>query len=136
MDSKKKEMFTQQLNDLANSNEQFCVALAAAEDAASVQQVLAENGFDVSIDEVEALYAEGAKQISEYISSKTSDELAESQLSEVAGGGFLSGTLRLVVSTAVGFGYGCLCGVAPGFYSGAPYVAGGLAAWTTAGYRK
>lgn len=136
MDTNKKEMLTQQLNNLANSNEEFCKAIASAEDAASVQHVLVENGFDVSIKEVEEMYADGVKQISEYINSGAADELTEAQMGEVAGGGLLSGTLRLVVSVAAGFGYGCLCAVAPGYYAGAPYVAGGLATWTTAGYLK
>ncbi len=126
-------VMTQQISDAVMANEAFLKALVAAENAASAQQVLKDNGFDLSVEEVEALYRDGAQNICAHLDN---GELAEDQLDDVAGGGFFRGTLRLAVSGAAAFGYGMLCGVCPAASAGAPYVAGGLSIWTAAGYKK
>lgn len=132
MENIRKEMLAQQIVAEVNNNEEFAKAFVSAEDAAAVQKVLKENGIEVTLEEVEEIFVDGANGIL----NNQADELAEDQLDDVAGGGAIRGTLRLAVSCAVGFGYGCLCGVCPAAYAGAKYVAGGLAIWTAAGYKK
>ena len=131
MENNRKEMLAQQINAQIN-NEEFAKAFVSAADAASVQKVLQEYGIHITLEEVNDIFVDGATSIL----NNQADELAEDQLDEVAGGGALRGTLRLAVSCAVGFGYGCLCGVCPAACAGANYVAGGLAIWTAAGYKK
>lgn len=136
MDQAKKEMLAKKILEAVNENNDFCKAFVAAEDAASLQKVLKSNGFDVTVEDVEAMFAEGLKEILTVKEGAAATELSEDQLDDVAGGGFFRGTLRLVASSAVGFGFGCLCGVCPAAAAATPYVAGGLTAWTTAGYLK
>ena len=128
-----KELISQQIIEAMTNDEAFCRAFVSAEDAASVQKVLVDNGFDFSLAQVEEIFAEGVQAIMKH---NESDELSEDMLDNVAGGGFLRGTLRLAVSAGVGFGYGCFCGLCPAASAGANYVAGGLAIWTAAGYKK
>ena len=131
----KKEL-TQTLFDAVNGNEVFCKSLLAAEDAASAQKVLNENGFDVTKEDVEAIFVDGLNEILKFKESATVDELSVGQLDNVAGGGFLKGALRTVASAAAGFGFGVVCGVCPAASAATPWVVGGLAAWSTAGYLK
>ena len=131
-----KEMLAQKITEAVNENNEFSKAFLAAEDAASLQKVLQDNGMDVTAEELEAMYSDGVKDILKVKEASEAEELSEDQLDDVAGGGFVSGTARLAVSGAAGFAYGCACGVAPGLAAGAPYVAGGLAAWTASGYMK
>lgn len=136
MDKTKKDIISQRIIDAVNNNADFCKAFVAAEDAASVQKVLCENGFDVTLAEVNELFSEGVGEILKFKESGVDGELSEDQLAEVAGGGFFRGALRTVASAAAGFGFGCLCGVCPAAASATPYVVGGLTAWSTAGYMK
>lgn len=137
MEQTKKELLTQQILSAVNDNEEFCKAFVSAEDAASLQKVLNENGFDVSLTDVEAMFADGLSEILKFKDSDAANgELSENQLDDVAGGGALRGTLRTVVSAGVGFGFGCLCGVCPAAASATPYVVGGLTAWSASGYLK
>ena len=128
-----KELYQAIMADLTN-DEEFVKAFISSADAETLCGVLAAKGYDVTVDDVNEMFVQGAKGIVAYL--ENSDELTAEQLEEVAGGGFLRGTLRLVGSCAVAFGYGALCAVCPGAYAGAPYVAGGLAVWTAAGYMK
>lgn len=131
MEKISKEMLTQDILDKVNGDEAFCKAFVSAETAPALQKVLADHGFALSVEEVEAIYTAGVKGI---LAVNSGDELTEDQLEDVAGGGVLRGTLRLAVSAGVGFGYGCLCGLCPAACAGANWVAGGLTVWTTAGY--
>lgn len=130
-----KQVLAQKLTEAVNENNDFCKAFTQAEDAASLQKVLQANGFEVSVEEVEAMFADGLKEILKIKEEAAGAELSEDQLDDVAGGGFVSGTARLAASAAAGFGYGCLCGVCPAAAAWTPYVAGGLTAWTVAGYK-
>jgi len=136
MDKSKKDIISQQIIEAVNGNTEFAKAFVAAEDAASVQKILCENGFDVTVEDVQALFSEGVSEILKVKESGVNGELSEDQLAEVAGGGFFRGALRTVASAAAGFGFGCLCGVCPAAASATPYVVGGLTAWSTAGYMK
>ena len=132
----KKEILVQQIFDEINTNEVFCKALFSVEDAISAKKVLKAYGFDASLEDVEAVFEDGKNEILKFKESGVSNELSEDQLCNVAGGGVLRGALRTVVSVAGGFGFGVLCGVCPAAAAATPYVAGGLAAWSTAGYLK
>lgn len=136
MTNAKKELLAQKIMASANENGEFIKAFAAVEDATSMEKFLNENGFEVSLEEVEALFAEGLQEILKFKDSATEEELSEEELSDVAGGGFFSGTLRLVASSGAAFGFGALCAVCPAASAASPYVVGGLTAWTTAGYMK
>lgn len=136
MENAKREMLAQKLMDAVNNNDDFCKAFVSAEDAPSVQKVLKENGFDVSLEDVEAIFLDGLNEIKKLKSTAPADVLSEEQLDDVAGGGAIRGTLRFIASGAAAFGYGCLCGLCPAASVGTPYVAVGLAAWTTDGYLK
>ncbi len=115
-------------------DEEFFKAFISSENAEALCGVLTARGYGVTVDDVNEMFVRGAKGIVEYMENK--DELSQGQLEEVAGGGFLRGTVRLIISGGVAFGYGAFCGICPPAYAGAPYVAGGLAIWTTAGYMK
>lgn len=134
MDHMKKEMLSKRIIDEMNNDQEFCRAFVSSADASSLQKVLSDHGYEITTEEIEALYGEGVNGIMNYEAS--GEELSEDQLEDVAGGGFLRGTLRFAASCAVGFGYGCLCGVCPAAYAYAPHVATGLAVWTAAGYVK
>ena len=131
----KKEL-AKQIFDAVNENEDFCKALLSVEDAASAQKVLKENGFNVTQDDVEAIFKDGLDEILKFKESGAADELSVEQLDNIAGGGVVRGVLRTAVSAAGAFGFGMLCGVCPAACAATPYVAGGLAAWSTAGYLK
>lgn len=135
MDIMKKEMIAQRVIEALNNEEAFAKELLAAEDAATAQKVLCANGFEVSVEEVEAIFADGMNEIKKF-QNPASEELSADQLDDVAGGGVVRGVLRTAASAAAGFGYGLFCGVCPAASAGAPYVAGGLALWSTAGFKK
>ena len=136
MEQTKKEMLARKLVEAVNENNDFCKAFVGAEDAASLTKVLNDNGFEFSTEEVEEMFADGLKEILKVKESATTDELDESELEDVAGGGFVRGTLRLVASGAAAFGFGAFCSVCPVAAGASYYVAGGLAAWSTAGYMR
>lgn len=115
-----------------NENEEFLKKFVECENAGQLKEVLSCNGFQVSEDEIQQMFDAGVKGIL----ANDDDEFTEEQLDNVAGGGFLSGTLRGIASGAAAFGYGALCGICPAAYAYAPHVATGLAVWTAAGYMK
>lgn len=133
MEMTKKEMLAQKITAAVTEDQDFYKEFISAQDAATLQQVLRNHSFEFTVDEVEALFHDGAAEIVKHTSM---DELSEEDLDDVAGGGFFRGTARLIVSCGVAFGYGALCGVCPAAYAGANYVAGGLTVWTAAGYMK
>ncbi len=135
MENTRKEVLAKKISDAVNENEALCIALASAEDAAAAKKVLNENGFDVSTEDVEAIFQDGLNAILKFKESAP-DELSEGQLENVAGGGFFRGMFRTAASAATGFGFGMLCGVCPAAASATPYVVGGLAAWSAAGFRR
>lgn len=136
MEQTKKEMLAQKIMEAVNENNDFCKSFVAAEDATALQKVLNDNGFDVTVEDVEAIFADGLKEILAAKENAMAEELSEDQLDDVAGGGFFRGTLRTAASAAAGFGFGCLCGLCPAASVATPYVVGGLTAWSTAGYLK
>lgn len=131
-----KELLAQKLTEAINENNEFCKAFTAAEDAASLQKVLKDNGFDATVEEIEAMFADGLKEILKIKEASKGEELSEDQLEDVAGGGFVRGTLYTAASAAAGFGFGCACGFCPALSAATPYVAGGLAAWSASGYMQ
>ena len=133
MEMSKKEMLAQKITAAVTEDQEFYKAFISAQDAATLQKVLSDHGFDFSVDEINDLFRSGAAEI---VKQNSGNELSEEDLDDVAGGGFLKGTMRLIVSCGVAYGYGALCGVCPAAYAGAKYVAGGLTAWTAAGYMK
>ncbi len=135
MDEMGKKLRNQQIADALSTNEEFLKAFVTATDAATAQKVLMDNGFELSLQEIEEMFQTGVKEINKYQES-ASEELSQEQLEEVAGGGKLRGLLRGIVSSAAAFGYGALCAVFPPASAAAPYVVGGLAAYTVAGAMK
>ena len=129
----KKEMLAQKITAAVTEDQEFYKAFISAEDAAALQKVLQNHGFDFTLDEIDALFRDGASEI---VKQSSTGELSEEDLDAVAGGGVIRGTARLIVSCGVAFGYGALCGVCPAAYAGANYVAGGLTIWTAAGYMQ
>lgn len=125
----------QAIMDDMTCDEEFVKAFVSSGDAETLCGVLTAKGYDVTVDDVKAMFEQGSQIIVERLGND-GDELTAEQLEEVAGGGFLRGTLRLVVSCAVAFGYGAFCAVCPAAAGGSTYVAVGLGAWTTAGYLK
>ncbi len=136
MTTTQKENLYKQIAEELKNNEEFLKAFAAAENENAMLKLLTEKGYEVSLDDVREMYEEGEKEILKHKEDANNDELSEQSLESVAGGGWLRGLLRTAVSVAVGFGYGCICGVVPGAYAGARYVAGGLAYWSARGYNK
>ena len=134
MTNEKKESLAKKIMTSANENGEFVKAFAAVEDAPSLEKLLNANGFEVSLEEVEALFAEGMQEISKYKDSATDGELSEKELSDVAGGGFILGTFVLAGSSVAAFGWGALCAVCPLAVTATPYVVGGLTVATTAAY--
>lgn len=132
MEMTKKELLVEKITASVNEDQEFYKAIISAPDAATLQTVLKENGFDFTIAEIEECFTDGVTEILNY----QAEELSENQLDDVAGGGFFRGTARLIVSCGVGFGYGVVCGLCPAASAGAGYVAGGLAIWTACGYKK
>ena len=131
MELTKKELLTQRITASANEDQEFFKAFIGAQDAPTLQKVLQDNGFEFTLEEIDEFFSDGVDGI---LAHNNGGELSEDQLDDVAGGGFLKGTVRLIVSGGVAFGYGALCGICPAAYAYAPHVAGGLAVWTTAGY--
>ena len=131
MELTKKELLAQKITASANEDQEFFKAFISAQDAPTLQKVLQDNGFEFSLEEINELGSDGVSGI---LAHNDGGELSEDQLDDVAGGGFIKGTARLIVSAGVAFGYGALCGVCPAASAGAPYVAGGLSVWTAAGY--
>ena len=127
------ENITKKITAAVTEDMDFFKAFISAQDAPALQKVLKDHGFELTLDQIEALFASGVNGI---LDANKAEELTEDQLDDVAGGGFLRGTARLVVSCGVAFGYGALCGVCPAACAGANWVAGGLTVWTAAGYAK
>ena len=125
------ENITKKITAAVTEDMDFFKAFISAQDAPALQKVLQDNGFEFTLEEINEFFSNGVDGILTY---NESAELSEDQLDDVAGGGFIKGTARLIVSSGVAFGYGALCGICPAAASGAPYVVGGLTAWTTAGY--
>lgn len=135
MKQEMKEQLSRKLTESINETSEFAKAFVSCENAAALRKVLQDNGFDVTEADVEELLHEGGEAIRKY-QDTASDELSDTQLDEVAGGGALRGTVRLVASCALAFGFGALCGVCPAAAVATPYVASGLTAFTTAGYLR
>lgn len=133
MEMTKKEMLAQKITAAVTEDQEFFKAIISAQDADTLQKVLMNHGFDFTVEEINTFFRDGAAEI---VNQTSANELSEGDLDAVAGGGFIRGTGRLIVSCGVAFGYGALCGVCPAACAGANYVAGGLAVWTTAGYLK
>lgn len=127
------EMLTKKITDAVTNDLAFYKDFISAQDAVALQKVLQNYGFDLTLEEIEDLFSNGVSTILDHTQS---GELTEDQMDDVAGGGFFAGTGRLIVSCGVAFGYGALCGVCPAAAAGANWVAGGLTAWTAAGYMK
>lgn len=132
MEMTKNELFSQKFIDAVTNDMDFYKAFISAENPAALQKVLKDHGFEATIEEIEDCFKKGVNEIL----SNNANELSEDQLEDVAGGGAIRGTARLIVSCGAAYGYGCLCALYPPAFSGAKYVAGGLAIWTTAGYKK
>lgn len=126
------EKINQEIADLVSHNEEALKALVSSPDAPAVQKALKDYGIEITLEEVQSLYEEGARGIL----NAQDQELSAEDLDDVSGGGFWAGTLSLALSCAAGFGYGCFCGVCPAAYAYAPRVAVGLAAVTVAAYKK
>ncbi len=131
-----REMFAQEIREKLSRDEDFLQALAAAENAGDARQVLLENGFDMSLEQVEALFADGERQVEKFLENGMDCELSEDELEDVAGGGVIRGLVRGAVSCVAAFGFGCVCGVCPPAAAATPYVVGGLTAFTTAGFLR
>ena len=123
MEMTKKEMLVQKITAAVTDDQDFYKDFISAQDAPSLQKVLQVHGFDFTVEEVEEFFSAGVDVI---LNQSEAGELSEEQLDDVAGGGFLRGTARLIVSSGVAFGYGALCGICPAACAGAPYVAGVL----------
>ncbi len=136
MEMMRKEMLVQQTMEMVNEDEGFFAALIGAEDAATVKKVLDEKGVEVSLEEVETLFRDGAQTILEHKDALESGELSLDQLDDVSGGGWGRYLVRGTISVAAGYGYGVFCAFCPTAYAFAPKVAVGLAAWSAAGYFK
>ena len=127
------ENITKKITAAVTEDMDFFKAFISAQDAPALQKVLKAHGFELTIEQIETLFAGGVSNI---LDANKAEELTEDQLDDVAGGGFFRGTARLVVSCGVAFGYGALCGVCPAACAGANWVASGLTVWTAAGYMK
>ena len=134
MEMTNRERLSRMIMTVGQDDEEFLRAIVSAEDAPSLQKVLNEYGFAFTTEELEEIFSEGVEGLNRLAAAD--GELSEMQLEEVAGGGFVRGTLRLAGSCVAAFGFGCLCGICPAAYAATPYVAVVLAAWTTAGYMK
>ncbi len=136
MEKMRKETVVQQIFDAVSINEDFGKALLMAEDADSAKNVLNANGFDITVEDVEAIFKDGLDEILKFKESGVANELSDNQLDNVAGGGVIRGTLRTAGSAIAGFGFGMFCGICPAAATATPYVVGGLAVWSAAGYMK
>ena len=123
-----REMFVQEILEKLSHDEAFLQALAAAENAGDARQVLSENGFDMSLEQVEALVAAGEHQAEKFLENGMDCELSEGELEDVAGGGVIRGLIRSKVSKAALFG---LAAIAPRTI---PAAACKLGRWSAEGY--
>lgn len=136
MEKSTKDTLAQRIVDTLSENNGLGRSLMMAEDALAAQKVFVDNGIEITLEEVNSIFNDGVDEILKLKTSSANGELSEKQLDDVAGGGFWRGTFRTVASMAAGFGFGCLCGICPAASAATPYVAGGLAVWSTAGYLK
>lgn len=135
MEMTNKEILAKQISDALNTNEEFCKALLSAEDATSAQKVLNENGIDVTIEDVEAIFNDGMDELKKF-KDNADRELSDQQLDDIAGGGVVRGVLRTTGSAVAAFGMGMACGANPAFCPAAYSASTGLAAWSAAGFMK
>lgn len=131
-----KDSLAQRIVDTLAVENGFGRSLMMAQDAVSAQKVFVDNGIEISLEEITSIFNDGLNEILKLKETDLNNELSENQLDNVAGGGFWRGALRTTASMAAGFGFGCLCGICPAASVATPYVVGGLAAWSTAGYLK
>ena len=134
MEKTKQEVLAQQIFTKADSDENFFKALLSVEDAVSAQKLLRENGFDVSLEDVETMHADGQNEISKFKESGTVGELSEEQLDSIPGGGVVRGAIRTGAYFGACLVYGAVCGVCPPAAAGAPYALTAGALWAAAGY--
>ncbi len=127
----KNEMI-QKIQDALMADEAFAKALIAVEDAAAAQKVISEYGFDLSVEEVEAIYQAGSGEIEKVLDSD--EELSAEELGNVSGGGFWAGIAMTGVAAVGAFGFGMVCGVCPAAAVYTPYVVAGLTTMATAGW--
>lgn len=132
MDMNEKKVFYQQILDDLNGSEEFLKSVVSAENDVSMQKVLNEKGYNVSLDDVKEMFEDGQNEILKY-NENVHEELTENDLENVAGGGLLRYLLRGTISCGVAFGFGCICAAFPAAAAATPYVVGGLATWTTIG---
>lgn len=138
MEQMRKEMLQAQLNE-ALENEVFCEKLLTCADAQQVHQLLAENGMEMSLEEVVQMQAAGEAAIRNMEASD--GELDLEMLDMVAGGGKAKRVVRGVASAVggavLGAGMGVLCGFCPAFYPVATKIGVGYTvaavAWTMSG---
>lgn len=119
------------------TEEEFCAALLMCDDVTKVQALLRENDIEATVEEIEALRADGEAEI-ETVKNTAKDELSENDLEDVAGGGkFWRGVGAVAVGAVGGFGLGVVCGVCPAFTPTAYSIATGYAVvagcWVAAG---
>lgn len=87
-----KELLAEKILAAVKEDNEFGKAFLAAEDVATMQKVLNDNGINVTEADVEALVAEGRENIEK---ASQAGELNADQLDEVSGGGLFRLTSRI-----------------------------------------
>ena len=129
------------IEEKALTDDRFLTNLITAKDIEETQKVLAENGFEFSVEEIRGFCEEGKTLVME---ANDEGELSEDALEAVAGGGKWRGRLRyalgLLGGAALGAGFGAFCAFCPAAAAAVPYVAVGYAGlvtlWVMDGYDK
>lgn len=104
-----KELLAQKIIAAVKEDNEFGKAFLAAEDVATMQKVLNDNGIAVTAADVEALVAEGRENLEK---AGQAGELDENQLDEVSGGGIFQLTTR-IASCASRLALDVFCGSCP-----------------------
>lgn len=111
----------------AMNDEKFCAAMLMCADAESVCRLLAENGIEATAEEITAFKLEGDANLQK-VKDTADNELSAEELDSVAGGSkFWRGVGALAGGAVLGFGLGCVCGLAPAFTPAAYKIATGYA---------
>lgn len=141
----KKNALALEIQKKGEIDDQFLKDFIVAKNSEEIQAVLAKNGIEATIDEINDFIQEGQQIVTEVLST---DELSEDELETVAGGGKWRGRIRQAITyvgvAGIGVGMVAACSVFPGAASAwitlgkAGMIAVGAAgtAWTIKGYAK
>ena len=109
MEALRKQELQNIISGKMESNDKFCVAMLECQTLQKMCDIMAENGIEITAEEIVELKNEGDTAMKR----ATSGELSEDDLEAVSGGGVIRKAVRFLGVAAVGAGLGFVCGVCP-----------------------